>query len=224
MLISATRLGFWSATLTAVLAAVFFGVGIFGSSSTELIQYPYVLSTIRPIDYGVWIPGFLIAPILVVLIACIHFQAPANKKIFSQIGLSFALIYAGIITADYFIQLTVILPSILNNETEGLALFSMYNPHGLLVALESLGYLMMNTALLVIAAVFAGRSRVERAIRWLFVIGFVLAVGSFSVITLAGYEIVYFEIAIITINVIVLIASGALLSLFFKRIERMEKG
>jgi uncharacterized membrane protein YgdD (TMEM256/DUF423 family) len=223
-LISATRLGFWSATLTAVLAAVFFGVGIFGSSSTESIQYPYVLSTIRPIDYGVWIPGFLIAPILVVLIACIHFQAPANKKIFSQIGLSFALIYAGIITADYFIQLTVILPSILSNETEGLALFSMYNPHGLLVALESLGYLMMNTALLVIAAVFAGRSRVERAIRWLFVIGFVLAVGSFSVITLAGYQIVYFEIAIITINVIVLIASGALLSLFFKRIERMEKG
>jgi len=223
-LISATRLGFWSATLTAVLAAVFFGVGIFGSSSTESIQYPYVLSTIRPIDYGVWIPGFLIAPILVVLIACIHFQAPANKKIFSQIGLSFALIYAGIITADYFIQLTVILPSILSNETEGLALFSMYNPHGLLVALESLGYLMMNTALLFIAAVFAGRSRVERAIRWLFVIGFVLAVGSFSVITLAGYQIVYFEIAIITINVIVLIASGALLSLFFKRIERMEKG
>lgn len=207
-----------------MLAAVFFGVGIFGSSSTESIQYPYVLSTIRPIDYGVWIPGFLIAPILVVLIACIHFQAPANKKIFSQIGLSFALIYAGIITADYFIQLTVILPSILSNETEGLALFSMYNPHGLLVALESLGYLMMNTALLVIAAVFAGRSRVERAIRWLFVIGFVLAVGSFSVITLAGYQIVYFEIAIITINVIVLIASGALLSLFFKRIERMEKG
>ena len=224
MLISATRLGFWSATLTAVLAAVFIGVGIFGSSSTELIQYPYVLSTIRPIDYGVWIPGFLIAPILVVLIACIHFQAPANKKIFSQIGLSFALIYAGIITADYFIQLTVILPSILSNETEGLALFSMYNPHGLLVALESLGYLMMNTGLLVIAAVFDGRSRVERAIRWLFVIGFVLAVGSFSVITLAGYEIVYFEIAIITINVIVPIAAGALLSLFFKRIERMEKG
>lgn len=223
-MISATRLGFCSAILTAVLTAVFFGVGIFGSSSTESIQYPYVLSTIRPIDYGVWIPGFLLAPILVVLIACIHFQAPANKKIFSQIGLSFALIYAGIITADYFIQLTVILPSILSKETEGLALFSMYNPHGLFVALESLGYLMMNTALLFLAAVFVGRSRFERAIRWLFVIGFVLAVGSFSVITLAGYPIVYFEIAIITINVIVLIASGALLSIFFKRIERMEKG
>ena len=207
-----------------MLAAVFFGVGIFGSSSTEGIQYPYVLSTIRPIDYAVWIPGFLIAPIFVMLIACIHVQAPADKKIFGQIGLSFALIYAGIITADYFIQLTVILPSILSNETEGLALFSMHNPHGLLVALESLGYLMMNTALLAISAVFAGRSRVERVIRWLFVISFVLAVGSFSVITLAGYEIVYFEIAIITINVIVLIASGALLSLFFKRIERMEKG
>ena len=223
-MISANRLGFWSAVLTAVLAAAFFAVGIFGTSYTESIQSPYVLSTIRPIDYAVWYPGFLLALALVVLIACIHHQAPHDKKVFSQIGLSFAVIYAGLIASDYFIQWTVVLPSILSKETEGLALFSLYNPHGLFVALESLGYLMMNTALLVIAAVFAGRSRVERAIRWLFVIGFVLAVGSFSVITLAGYQIVYFEIAIITINVIVLIASGALLSLFFKRIERMEKG
>jgi hypothetical protein len=223
-LITANRLGFWSAILTTVLAAAFFAVGIFGTSYTESIQSPYILSTIRPIDYAVWYPAFLLAPTFVVLIACIHHQAPRDKKIFSQIGLSFALIYAGLIASDYFIQLTVVLPSILSKETEGLSLFSMYNPHGLFVALESLGYLMMNAALLSVAAVFAGRSRLERAIRWLFVIGFVLAVGSFGALSLAGYPIVVFEVVIIATNVTVLIVSGALLSLFFKRAERLADG
>jgi hypothetical protein len=216
-LISANRLGFWSAILTAALAAAFFAVGIFGSSYTESIQYPYVLSTIRQIDYAVFVPAFLLAPVFVVLLACIHDQAPPDKKVFSQIGLSFAVVYAGLIASDYFVQWTVVLPSILSNETGGLSLFSLYNPHGLFVALESLGYIMMNVALLSLSAVFAGRSRLERAIRWLFVTGFVLAVGTFGALSLAGSPIVVFEVVIITINVTVLIVSGALLSLFFKR-------
>jgi hypothetical protein len=147
----------------------------------------------------------------------------ADKKIFSQIALCFALIFAGIITADYFLQLTVVLPSILSKETEGLSLFSMYNPHGIFVSLESLGYLLMNSALLALAGVFVGKNKVEFAIRWIFLIAFILAVISFGVIILAGYPIVFFEVAIITINVIVLIASGVLLSLFFRRIERTKK-
>ena len=179
-----------------------------------------MLSTIRPIDYAVWIPAILLAPTLVVLIACIHTHTPTDKKIFSQIALSFALIFAGIVTADYFIQLTVVLPSILSKETEGLSLFSMYNPHGILVSLESLGYLFMNSALLALAGVFVGKNKLESAIRSIFLIAFILAVTSFVAISLAGYPIVFFEVAILTINMIVLIASGSLLSLFFKRIDR----
>lgn len=218
-MISAIRLGFCAAILTAALTAVFFGVGIFGSSAFNgSIPYPYVLSTIRPIDYAVWIPAILLAPTLVVLIACIHIQSPTDKKIFSQIALSFSLIFASIVTADYFIQLTVVLPSILSKETEGLSLFSMYNPHGILVSLESLGYLFMNSALLALAGVFVGKNKLERAIRWIFLIAFTLAVGSFGAITLAGYPIVFFEVTILTINMIVLIALGVLLSLFFRRI------
>jgi len=85
--------------------------------------------------------------------ACIHYYAADDKKLFSQIGLSFAVVYAAVITTDYFIQWTVVEPSILSGETAGLALFTQYNPHGLVVALEGLGYLMMNGAFL-FAAVF----------------------------------------------------------------------
>jgi hypothetical protein len=94
---------------------------------------------------------------------CIHFYAADDKKLYSQIGLSFAVVYAAVITTDYFIQWTVVEPSMLSGETAGLALFSQYDPHGLVVALEGLGYLMMNGAFLFAAAVFAG-GRLERAL------------------------------------------------------------
>ena len=208
-----SRLGFWSALLTAVLSVAFFGVGIV--TPVRNIPYPYVASFI-PADYLWMYPAFLLAPTFVVLIACIHVYAADDKKLFSQIGLSFAVVYAAVITTDYFIQWTVIEPSILSGETAGLALFTQYNPHGLLVALESLAYLMMNGAFLFVAAVFAG-GRLERALRWLFVASFVVAVGSFVGLSLLGYSIVAFEVTIIAINCIVLVVSGALLSVVFRR-------
>jgi len=161
-------------------------------------------------------PGFLLAAVFVVLMACIHYYAADDKKIFSQLGLSFALIYAAVITVDYFIQFVVVEPSILNGETASLSLFTEYNPHGIFIALEGLGYLMMSVALLFAAVVFAG-GRLERAVRWLFVASFVLAVGSLIGRSLLGYDIVAFEVTILTINWIVLIASGVLLSVLFRR-------
>ena len=214
---SANRLGYWSAVLTAVLAAAFFGAGLFGSSYTEGIEYPYVLTTIRPLDYALWVPAFLLALTVVVLLACIHRRAPAGKKVFSQIALSFAVIYAALTVSDFFIQWTVVLPSILDGEPGGLAVFSIYNPHGIPIAIETLGYIMLNTALLFLAGVFGGRSRSERSLRWLFVLGFVFVVGAFGALTLTGNPIVVFELVAITVDVPILIAAGALLGLSFGR-------
>ena len=223
-MISANRLGFWSAVLTAVIAAAHFAVGILTPARSgpfappaNAIHYPYTnVSSFIPMDYMWLYPGFLLAPAFVVLMVCIHNYAADDKKIFSQIGLSFALIYATVITTDYFIQWTVVVPSILNGETEGFALFTQYNPHGIFIALEGLGYLMMSVALLFAAAVFTG-GRLERAIRWLFIASFVLAIGSHVGLSLLRYDIVAFEVTILTINWIVLIVTGALLSILFKR-------
>jgi hypothetical protein len=75
---------------------------------------------------------------------------------------------------------------------------------------------MMSVALLFAAAVFTG-GRLERAIRWLFIASFVLAIGSYVGLSLLRYDIVAFEVTILTINWVVLIVSGALLSALFKR-------
>ena len=92
----------------------------------------------------------------------------------------------------------------------------MYSPHGIFIAIESLGYLMLSVSLLFAAAVFA-KGKVERAIRWVFVTSFVLAIGSLAFFSLLGYDIIAFEVTILTINWIVLIVSGALLSIIFER-------
>jgi uncharacterized membrane protein YccC len=110
----------------------------------------------------------------------------------------------------------VVIPSLLSGETAGLSLFTQYSPHGIFIALEGLGYMMMSVAFLFAAFVFTG-GKLERSIRWLFVTGFVLAVGSFIVLSLLRYDIVAFEVTVLTINWTVLIVSGALLSVLFRR-------
>ena len=212
------RLGFWSAILTATFAAAFLGMGLFGSSYTEGINYPYVLTAIRPIDYAVWYPACFLALSVVVLTICIHRKAAPDKKIFSQIALSFVLIYAGLTVSDFFVQWTVVLPSIASGETAQLSLFSIYNPHGIPIAIESLGYLLLDSALLFLVPVLSGRNRLERSLRWLFVAGFALVIGAFCVLSLAGDSIVVFEVVAVTINVVILITAGASLSLRFRRV------
>src|SRR5579875_3430209 len=183
----ASRLGFWSAVLIVIDTAFFFLLGISTPArsgpfcTVSCIHFPYVsgLSAFIPADY-VWLyPGFLLAPIFVVLMASIHQYALADKKIFSQIGLLFALTYATAIIIDYFIQFAVVEPSILSGESTGLSLFTQYNPHGLFMA-----------------PVFV-RGRLQRTIRWLYVSSFVFAASAFLVLSMLGYDIVAFEVAIL---------------------------
>ena len=103
----------------------FFAVGI--ATPVRFIPYPYVASFV-PNDYLWMYPAFLLAPTFVVLVACIHSYAADDRKVFSQIAVSFAVVYAAVITTDYFIRWTVVEPSILSGETAGLALFTQYNP------------------------------------------------------------------------------------------------
>jgi len=225
----AIRLGFWSAVLTTMIAALAFATGVFTPArsgpfctGSSCMAYPYDrgLASFVPGDY-IWLyPGFLLALVFVVLLACIHSYASDDKKIFGQIGLSFALVYASVITIDYFLQIVVVEPSITSGQTAGLSLFTEYNPHGIFVGLEGLGYLMMSVALLFAAFAFSG-GRLERGVRWLFVASFVLAVGSLAGISLMGYDIVAFEVAILSINWVVLMASGVLLGVVFHRAVRV---
>ena len=224
---SANRLPFWTAVLTSILTAATFATafatpprsGPFCTMSA-CVTAPYTdVAAFFPRDYLWMYPALLVPTLFVVLMACIHQYASADKQLFSLIGVCFAVIAAAVIMVDYFMQLTVIQPSLLKGETDGLSLVSQYNPHGIFIALEALGYLLMSLAFVFAAPVFSGRGWLERTIRWLFIAGFTLAVGLLIVLSLRyGHDLDYrFEVFVITIDWTVLIIAAALLSVVFKR-------
>ena len=220
---TAARLGSWTAILTVVIVAVFAVAGIATPArsgpfcTTACVAYPYVdVARFIPGDYLWLVPGILLAPTFVVLMACIHARAMEPNRICSRIALSFALVYAVVILLDYDVQLAVVMPSLQAGETEGLALLTQYDPHGLFIALETLGYLAMAVAFLFAAPVFAGAGA-ERAIRGVFVLGFMLAAAAFAGLAVLGQDLVAFEVTVLMIDWTVLIVSGALLSVVFRR-------
>lgn len=78
---------------------------------------------------------------------------------------------------------------------------------------------MMSMSLLFMAPVFAGKTKQEKAIRWLFISCFALTVVSLTVYSIfyGIYREYRVEIATISINRLTLIASGVLLSIVFRR-------
>jgi hypothetical protein len=164
-------------------------------------------------------PAILLSLVYYVLMVSIHYFAPAEKKVFSQLGISFALISTATIVIDYFLQVSVIQPGVLLGETDGIAMLSQFNPHGVFIALEEIGFLMMSLSMLCMAPAIVGNTKVEKAIRWVFIACFAL-----NAIYLGLYTMLYgihreylFELTTISINWLTLITTGILLSIMFSK-------
>jgi hypothetical protein len=232
------RLGFWTSILTAIAAVAALGIAATtaparsGPNCQPLVDmgvvescvtYPYTdVVDYVPIEYIWMYPALLLALLFVVQVICIHHYAAVDKKVFSQTAMSFAVVAAAVHAINYFIQLVVVQPSLLKGEHEGLALFSQYNPHGIFIALEELGYLMMGIAFFFVAVVFVRRNGLERAIRFTLIAGAVVAVGGLVLLALLyGSDLEYrYEVLSLAFDWIILIVSGVLLSVFFKRAGR----
>lgn len=221
---SVSQIGFWSA-VSAVVFSIGYGIAlILMMVSTMSIEPPPGLSGIelfvaafQPVQMLPLIPSLLLAPTFVVLMVSIHYYAAPDKKIWSHLGIAFALIYAVMASINYITQLTVVRLSILNRETDGLAMFVMGNPHSLFWALAS-AYAFMNLAMLFAAPVFDGGG-LERWIHWLF-----LANGASAVITILGVVVdspVIYLLGSLLPWCVIFSWAAILLAVMFKRLERI---
>jgi hypothetical protein len=218
--------GFYTAIFTVIMTVVTFGfaitaIPISGANCGDLcIEYPY-LNTLSqfPKDY-LWMPLAIILTLsYLVLMVSIHVYASNQRKIFSQIGLSFALLATMVLVGNYFVQFSVIPISLMSGETEGITMLTQYNAHGVFIVLEELGYLLMSLSFLFVAFVFICKNRLESAICWVFVVSFLLTVIALTLISI-NYGLDRqdrFEVAVISIDWLVLIINGILLSIVFKR-------
>jgi hypothetical protein len=143
--------------------------------------------------------------------------------------MSFAFLSMALFVIDYFLQVSVIQPSLVLGETDGIALLSQFNAHGVFIVLEEMAFIMMSMSMLFLTPVFAGQKKTEKAVRWIFAGDFLLTIVSFVLFTIfyGIFREYRFEVAAFSINWLALVASGILLSIIFRKamteVPRMQK-
>ena len=221
--------GFYSAVLTALLTIFTFIIAFLtpplsGPFCTGgCFTYPYSdIASRFPRDYFWMYPAMLLNVVYYILMVAIHYFAPVEKKIFSHVGLSFALLSMATFVIDYFVQVSVIQPSLILGETDGMALLSQFNAHGVFIVLEEIAFIMMSISMLFMVPVFVGKTRSENAIRWIFTGNFVLNALSFTLFTVfyGIFREYRFEVAAFSINWLALVTSGIFLSIVFRKTLR----
>jgi hypothetical protein len=145
-------LGFCSA-IVMTIAVIFSGI-----TATTAMKIPSLVS------------GIILIPIFILMIACIHEYAPADKKIFSRLGLLFSIGYAVLIGFNYYLQLTLVRNNLYSD------VFAMDDPQSIMWVIEVLGYGFMGLATLSAAFIFTN-GKLENVIRWLFIINGILGIG-----------------------------------------------
>jgi hypothetical protein len=186
----------------------------------DCLGHPYTdVAAFVPRDYWWMYPQSVFVLLVVALLVCIHHAVASSGRVFSGIGVVLAGVAAAALLVDYAIQLAVVQPNLLRGETAGLSLFSQYNPHGVFIALEDVGYLLLGLTLVAVAAVFREPTRLERGLRWLFRAGGALTVMSLPVlVVIYGADLDYrYEVAAIAFTWVALIPGCLLLARWFRR-------
>ena len=167
-------------------------------------------------------PAIILSFSYMVMMISVHKAVRPEKRVFSLAGLAFAVISTLILSVDYFVQVSFIQPSLLAGETEGIAMLSQFNPHGLFIILEEMGFITMNISFIFLAPALNGSTRLERSLRLTFIIGFILMILSFAAVVLInGINREYrFEVIIISITWIELIIASILFSRYFKKFNQ----
>jgi hypothetical protein len=222
----AAKFGYYVSIITAAITVITFVIAINTPPlsgpfcQADCFEYPYheIISRF-PRDYYWMFPAILLSFSYMVMMIVFHKSVPKEKNVFSHIGTGFAIISTIILSLDYFIQVSFIQPSLIAGETEGIAMLSQFNPHGLFIILEELGFITMNISFFCLVPVLSSSIRGEKVLRITFITGFVLMILSFAAISLIhGLNREYrFEVVIITITWIELIIAGILLARYFKR-------
>ena len=222
------QFGYYISLFTAVITIITFGIAICTPPlsgpfcKSGCFEYPYheIISRF-PRDYYWMFPAIILSFSYLVMMISVHKTVTPEKSVFSLAGVAFAMISTLILSVDYFVQVSFIQPSLLAGETEGIAMISQFNPHGLFIILEELGFITMNISFIFLAPALTSSTRLERSLRLTFIIGFILMLLSFTAVVLInGIKREYrFEVIIISITWIELIIVSIFFSKYFKKIS-----
>jgi len=162
-----SRLGFRSAlfatlfSVSYVVAQVAEWLGLLGSAGgPESVSTPFGLVVLLT-------PSLFLGTAFTILMVSVHYYVPAERKIWSHLGLVFTVIYAVLISINYYVQLTFVVPHLLDGTTDSVRLqpFLFVPFDSFLYSVDLLGYSFLSLATLFAAFAFTG-SGIERTVRW----------------------------------------------------------
>ena len=211
-----SRIGFWSAILTTVWTIWF--ILTFGYYMSSLpSEWPGIeafAASFEPIPYIAWvIPCLLLALTFPVMMSCIHYYAPDDKKIWNLLGLVFAVMYGAILATNYWLLLTVVRESLLSGYTEGLEWFVIGSPHSITNTIEGIGYGFMGLAVIFVSQVFGG----NRLGIWLQRLFIVNGVAGIAGVILGGLGIMTATMVSLALWCLTFPVATAMLAILFKR-------
>ena len=159
------KIGFWAAVLASTFS-IAYDIG-------QLAEWSGLMgSGGGPERDSTWyglvvllVPSLFLGISFVVLMGSVHRHASPERKIWSQTGLTFAIMYGTLICMNYFVQLTLVAPALYRGNVPDYVrpfLFHVFN--SFTYSVDLLGYSFMSLSTLFAAFVFTG-SGIERAAR-----------------------------------------------------------
>jgi hypothetical protein len=106
-------------------------------------------------------PSLFLGISFLTLMVSIHYFSSEDSKIWSHSGLVFAVIYTALISINYFVQLTLVVPHIMKNDIESIRFLLFIPFDSFLYSVDILGYSFMSLATFCAAFVFR-KSKAER--------------------------------------------------------------
>ncbi|HSD65037.1 MAG TPA: hypothetical protein VLB50_14635 [Ignavibacteriaceae bacterium] len=150
------KLGYWSAFFASLFSIIYI-IGQLGEWFNLMGSGggPENASTALGIIV-LLIPSLLLAPSFALLILCVHYYAPVDKKIWSHAGILFAVVYTVMVSINYYVQLSLVVPHMLNGEIESIRPFLFTPFDSFIYSVDVLGYSFMSLSTLFTAFVFTG--------------------------------------------------------------------
>lgn len=139
-------IGYWAATFSLLFAVTYSVPQVF--SEFKLIPHPQDL---------IWLfaPSLFLGPAFLITMVCIHYSVHSEVRIWTALGVVFAVLYTSCVTIVYFTQLTVVIPKLLRAEIDETNILA-FRSRSFLNAVDCLGYFFMSLSTFFAAFAFAG--------------------------------------------------------------------
>lgn len=165
----ALLLCFWSSLAVAIFTVGFI-VALPLTFLPNLVEWAGISAyaeRFKPIQMLTVFPSILLASAYVIFTVSLHYYSENDKKIWSHLSIAFALMYAIISTLNYLIQIITVIPSMENNQSDGLSIFVAGNSKSIFYALMA-SYFFMCISSLFIAFIFNNKDKDQKVIRIFF--------------------------------------------------------